>query len=55
VGCHIWNPVYCGLNLTALISVIAESGTMNDGATKELFRYVFLGNDQTEGDTINIS
>jgi len=57
MGCHIWNPVYRGLGLTAPISVVSESGVTNADcwATKELVRYVFPGNDMTEGTTIPVT
>ncbi len=56
MGCHIWNPLYRGLGLTAPISVRAETGVTNpdNWATKEHVRYVFPGNELTEAETIEI-
>ena len=56
MGCHIWNPLYRGLGLTAPISVRAETGVTNpdNWATKEHVRYVFPGNELTDAETIEI-
>jgi predicted dehydrogenase len=57
MGCHIWNPLYRGLGLTAPISVKASVGVPNpdNWATREHVRYFFPGNELTEGETIEVT
>ena len=55
-GCHILDPVFGALGVSAPLSITAE----NDGTTSEVWpgpetlTYVFPGNERTAGATINI-
>jgi predicted dehydrogenase len=57
MGCHIWDPVYKSLSLTAPISVRSEGpapGPQN-WSINAVIHYVFPGTAYTEGKTINIT
>ncbi|MBL8851771.1 MAG: hypothetical protein JNG89_18990 [Planctomycetaceae bacterium] len=55
-GCHILDPVFGALGLTAPVSVRAEHGGTNTEVWPgpETVTYVFPGTDRTAGNTINV-
>lgn len=57
MGCHIYDPVYGALALTAPVSVKSEGAAPNEHswAIDALIRYVFPGTAYTEGKTIAIT
>lgn len=57
MGCHIFDPVFTALRLTAPITVRSEGAAPNadNWALDTVIRYVFPGNELTEGKTIHIS
>ncbi len=57
MGCHIFDPVFGALRLTAPISVRSEgpAPTQHNWAINAVIRYVFPGTPFTEGKAINIS
>ncbi|MGL4555676.1 MAG: Gfo/Idh/MocA family protein, partial [Gemmataceae bacterium] len=56
-GCHILDPVFMALGLTAPLSVKAESSGMNREVwyTSSVVNYSFLGTDRTAGKTLNLT
>jgi predicted dehydrogenase len=56
MGCHIFDPVFWALALTAPISVRSEGPAPNrwNWATNALIHYVFPGTQYTEGKTVPI-
>ncbi len=56
-GCHILDPVFTGLGLTAPNSVAAENSGVNRHIwpTSEKVRFVFPGNELTAGPTLNVT
>jgi predicted dehydrogenase len=57
MGCHIYDPVYGAVALTAPLTVKSEGAAPNEHswATDALIRYVFPGTAYTEGKTINVT
>jgi predicted dehydrogenase len=57
MGCHIYDPVFCALALTAPISVRSEGPVPNawNWANDAVVHYVFPGNRFTEGDTVKVT
>jgi predicted dehydrogenase len=57
MGCHIFDPVFNALQLTAPLTVRSEGKAPNqwNWATDAIVHYVFPGTQQTEGKTINVS
>lgn len=57
MGCHIYDPVFKALDLTAPISVRSEGPTPNsyNWANNALIHYIFPGNKFTEGNTISVT
>jgi predicted dehydrogenase len=57
MGCHIFDPVFDSLQLSAPLSVRSEGPkpTEHNWAVNSVIHYVFPGTPQTEGKTINIS
>lgn len=57
MGCHIFDPVFKALELTAPISIRSEGPAPNkwNWAINALIHYVFPGTQFTEGKTINIT
>jgi predicted dehydrogenase len=57
MGCHIYDPVFKALALTAPISVRSEGSAPNDHswATDAVIHYVFPGTQFTEGKTVNVT
>ncbi len=57
MGCHIYDPVYKALALTAPLSVRSEGPAPNthSWAMNALIRYVFPGTKYTEGKTVNVT
>jgi hypothetical protein len=57
MGCHIYDPVYKALALTAPISVRSEGPAPNEWnwAINAVIQYVFPGTAYTEGKTINVT
>ncbi len=57
MGCHIFDPVFSALRLTAPISVRSEGPkpTQHNWAINAVIHYVFPGTAITEGKTVNIS
>jgi predicted dehydrogenase len=57
MGCHIFDPVFSALELTAPITVRSEGRVPNqwNWATDAIVHYVFPGTGRTEGKTINVS
>ncbi len=57
MGCHIYDPVFCALALTAPMSVRSEGPEPNlwNWANNALVRYVFPGTPYTEGDTVKVT
>jgi predicted dehydrogenase len=57
MGCHILDPVFCSLGLTAPISVRSEGVAPNpwNWALNSRIRYVFRGTQHTTGPTLNVS
>ena len=57
MGCHIYDPVFKALDLTAPISVRSEGPAPNahNWANNALIQYVFPGNRLTEGKTVNVT
>ena len=57
MGCHIYDPVFKALALTAPVSVRSEGAAPNEHswATDAIVKYVFPGNQFTEGKTVNVT
>ena len=57
MGCHIFDPVFKALDLTAPLSVRSEGPAPNkwNWAINAVIHYVFPGTKYTEGNTINIT
>jgi len=57
MGCHIYDPVFKALALTAPISVRSEGAAPNQHswATDAIIHYVFPGTEFTEGKTVNVT
>ena len=57
MGCHIFDPVFSALELTAPLTVRSEGKSPNqwNWATDAIVHYVFPGTNHTEGKTINVS
>lgn len=57
MGCHIYDPVFKALALTAPLSVRSEGAAPNDHswATDAICHYVFPGTEFTEGRTVNVT
>ncbi len=57
MGCHIYDPVFNSLSLTAPVSVRSEGPTPNqwNWATDAVIHYVFPGTQYTEGSTVNVT
>jgi predicted dehydrogenase len=57
MGCHIYDPIFSALLLTAPISVRSEgpAPTRHNWAINSVIHYVFPGTRYTEGKTINIT
>ncbi len=56
-GCHILDPVFTGLGLTAPLSVVAENSGVNRHIwpTNETVRYTFPGNELTAESTLKVT
>ena len=56
-GCHIMDPVFTALDLTAPISVVAKNSGINNQIwpTHETIKYVFPGTEYTAGKTMNLT
>ncbi len=56
MGCHIYDPVFKALALTAPVSVRSEGAAPNEHswATDAVVHYVFPGTQFTEGKTVNV-
>lgn len=56
-GCHIFDPVFGALSLTAPTSIVAEHAGTNDEVWPgpETVRYLFPGTKHTAGDTIQVT
>ena len=57
MGCHIYDPVFKALDLTAPVSVRSEGPTPNahNWADNAVIRYVFPGTKFTEGQTVKVT
>lgn len=57
MGCHIYDPVFNALALTALLSVRSEGPAPNPWhwANRSLIHYVFPGTPYTAGATVNVT
>jgi hypothetical protein len=57
MGCHIYDPVFSALQLTAPISVRSEGPkpTEHNWAINAVIHYVFPGTPMTEGKTVNVN
>jgi predicted dehydrogenase len=57
MGCHIYDPVFKALALTAPISVRSTGPAPNDynWSINAVIEYVFPGNEFTEGNTVNVT
>jgi predicted dehydrogenase len=57
MGCHIYDPIFSGLQLTAPLTVRSEgpAPTSHNWAVNSVIHYVFPGTRYTEGKKINIS
>jgi predicted dehydrogenase len=57
MGCHIYDPVFKALELTAPISLRSEGPTPNayNWANNAIIHYVFPGNKLTEGETVKVT
>jgi predicted dehydrogenase len=57
MGCHIYDPVFKALALTAPLSVRSEGAAPNDHswATDAIIHYVFPGTQFTEGQTVKVT
>ena len=57
MGCHIYDPVFAALALTAPLSVRSEGPTPNadNWAMDAAIHYVFPGTPYTEGDMVNVT
>lgn len=57
MGCHIYDPVYAALALTAPLSVRSEGPTPNrhNWADNAIIHYVFPGTRYTEEDTVRVT
>ena len=57
MGCHIYDPVFKALALTAPITVRSEGAAPNEHswATDAVIHYVFPGTQFTEGKTVNVT
>lgn len=56
-GCHLLDPLFTALNLTAPTSITAQHSGMNDQIwpSQETVEYVFPGTEYTENDTLKIT
>jgi predicted dehydrogenase len=56
-GCHILDPVFTGLGLTAPTSVVAENSGINRHIwpTQETVRFMFPGTEYTAGSTLKVT
>jgi predicted dehydrogenase len=56
-GCHILDPVFKALELTAPTSIEAEAPKLNDEtwARQSKIQFVFPGTDRTAGETVNVT
>jgi predicted dehydrogenase len=57
MGCHIYDPVFNALQLTAPLSVHSDGPAPNswNWAVNSIVRYVFPGTAHTDGQTVNIT
>ena len=57
MGCHIYDPVFGGLQLTAPVSVRSEgpAPSEHNWALNSVIHYVFPGTPFTEGKTVNVT
>ncbi|HEU0123486.1 MAG TPA: Gfo/Idh/MocA family oxidoreductase [Bryobacteraceae bacterium] len=57
MGCHIYDPVFGALGLTAPLTVRAEGPAPNDTswAVNAIVKYTFPGTQYTEGSTVNVT
>jgi hypothetical protein len=57
MGCHIYDPVFGALKLTAPISVRSEgpAPTQHNWAIDSVIKYTFPGTDVTEGNTVGVT
>ncbi len=57
MGCHIYDPVFAALKLTAPISVRSEgpAPSEHNWAINAVIHYVFPGTAMTEGSTVNVT
>lgn len=57
MGCHIYDPVFGALRLTAPVSVRSEgpAPTQHNWALDSLIHYVFPGTSETEGKTVAVT
>jgi predicted dehydrogenase len=57
MGCHIFDPVFNALALTAPLTVRSEGDAPNDHswATDAVIQYVFPGTQYTEGERVNVT
>jgi len=57
MGCHIYDPVFSALKLTAPISVRSEgpAPSQHSWAINAIVKYVFPGNDLTEDKTVRVT
>lgn len=56
-GCHLFDPLFTALDLTAPISVTADHSGMNEHVwpAQETLRYVFPGTEYTASDTLEVT
>lgn len=56
-GCHLLDPIFTALDLTAPLSVKNEHSGMNDEVwpSQEKITYTFPGNEHTAGDTLTVT
>ncbi len=56
-GCHLLDPLFTSIGLTAPLSVMAEHSGMNDEVypAQETLSYVFPGTEFTVGDTLKVT
>jgi predicted dehydrogenase len=57
MGCHIYDPVFGALKLTAPISIRSEgpAPTQHNWAVDSVIKYTFPGTDVTEGKTVGVT
>jgi len=57
MGCHIFDPVFGSLQLTAPVSVRSEgpAPSQHNWAINDVIHYVFPGTQYTEGKTVNVT